>query len=186
MSQKKFKMRCDGMFYSTLLYCIPLFTNIWGLPSMDDTMRRSQAFTKEDCRRLQVIQNKVLRCKTGKYHYRTPTASLLEDAKDMSIHQIGAYHTLVTVARMLKTQRPEYFARRLNLRKPSAAGVFPLRQLNTINVECNLSISRCGFSYRAAKLWNCLPENVRSISSMKAFKLDVKKWIAKNIALKPS
>ena len=116
---------------------------------------RSQAFTKENIRRLQVIQNKVLRSQTGKYHCRTPTVSLLKEAKDLSVHQLGAYHTLVTVARMLRTQQPEYFANWLNLRKQSAAGVFPLRQLNTINVECNLSTSRYGFSYQAAKLWNC-------------------------------
>ena len=168
---------CDGLFYSTLLYCVPLFTNTWGLPSLDDTVRRSQAFTKEDCRRLQVIQNKVLRCKTRKYDYQTSTISLLEEAKDMSVHQLGAYHTLVTLARILITQQPEYFAFKLKLRKPTDAAVFPLRQLNTINVDCSLSVSRCGFSYRAAKLWNCLPENLRSITRIEVFKTEVKKWM---------
>ena len=53
----------NGLFTSKLLYCLPLFSNVWGTFDMDDTNRRYSALTKEDIRRLQVLQNRVLRIK---------------------------------------------------------------------------------------------------------------------------
>ena len=61
MSQSQLKSICSGMFTSKLLYCLPLFTNVWGIHSMDDTERRFTSITKEDMRKLQVLQKKVLR-----------------------------------------------------------------------------------------------------------------------------
>ena len=49
MTKDQFKSVCDGIFTSTLCYCLPLFSNVWGLPSMDDSNRRFVAFSKEDC-----------------------------------------------------------------------------------------------------------------------------------------
>ena len=63
MSRDQFKLASEGIFTSCLLYCLPLYCNVWGLPSMDDAVRRFQAFTKDDCRKLQVLQNKVSRMK---------------------------------------------------------------------------------------------------------------------------
>ena len=57
MTRSQFKETCDGIFTSSLLYCLPLFANVWGLQTMDDTSRRFVAFTKEDCRKMQVLQN---------------------------------------------------------------------------------------------------------------------------------
>ena len=134
MSPSQFKATCDGLFTSSLLYCLPLFMNVWNLYSADDTIRRSTAITKEDCRKLQVLQNKVLRCKIGHLNRHTPTIELLRRANDLSVHQLGAYHSLVTLARILLNGKPAYLFNRLDLRKPSEDIVFPLRQLNTINV----------------------------------------------------
>ena len=38
---------------------------VWGVENMDEVNRRSPAFNKEDNRRLQVLENKVMRMKTG-------------------------------------------------------------------------------------------------------------------------
>ena len=35
MTREQFKQTSDGIFTSCLLYCIPLFSNVWGLPTMD-------------------------------------------------------------------------------------------------------------------------------------------------------
>ena len=47
----------NGLFTSKLLYCLPLFSNVWGTfdMDMDDTNRRYSAFTKEDMKRLQIL-----------------------------------------------------------------------------------------------------------------------------------
>ena len=157
MTRNQFKTTCDGLFTSCLLYCLPLFANVWGIPSMDDTNRRFVAFTKEDCRKLQVLQNKTLRYKTGNYGLNVPTSDLLEATKDLSVHQLAAYHTLVTVFRVVTTGQPEYLAEKLILRRPDQDRIFPSRQVNTIQTNCSLTISRSGFLYRGSKLWNLLP-----------------------------
>ena len=185
MSPGQFKSVCDGLFTSSLLYCLPLYMNVWNLPSMDDTSRRSTTITKEDCRKLQVLQNKVLRCKSGHTDRYTPTSELLRQTNELSVHQMGAYHSLITLARILLNGKPEYFVNRLDLRKPSEENVFPLRQLNTIDINCKLSLSRSGFSYRVAKLWNSLPANIRNISQMSTFKAEAKKWVRSFVSVKP-
>ena len=186
MSGKQFKMMCDGLFTSTLLYCLPLFVNTWGLPSMDDTSRKSPSFTKEDCRRLQVLQNKVMRNITKNRINNTSTKELLGRANYLSINQLGAYHSLLTVARMFTSGKPEYFAKKLTRRYPNSEGIFPARQMNNVNVcSYKLSISRSGFLYRAGKLWNHLPESLRTERKVSSFKTELRKWIKEFIPVKP-
>ena len=185
MDSKQFKMTCDGLFHSTLLYCIPLFVNTWGLPTMDDTMRKSTAFSKEDCRRLQVLQNKVLRSLTGEVRIQKSTESLVNEAKVLSVHQLGAYHTLITTARILQSKKPAYLSTKLTPKKHNQVTIVPARQQNVIDANCKLSVSRCGFVYRAAKLWNCLPLSLRCEMNMEKFKRLLKIWIKEFIRTKP-
>ena len=185
MKSNQFSSVCDGLFTSGLLYCLPLFGNVWDLPTMDDTSRRSKAFSTEDCRRLQVIQNKVLRCKTKNFDYRTPTRELLKQTGDLSVHQLIAYHSLLTLARIFFNRKPDYLVTRFGLKKPNSEHVAPSRQLNSIQVYAKLSISRSGFSYRSAKLWNGLPEHLRKLTCMKKFKIEVKDWVKRFVPVKP-
>ena len=126
MSRKQYKNMCDGLFMSTLLYCLPLFVNTWGLPSMDDTIRKSQSFTKEDCRRLQVLQNRVIRSITNNRLNHTSTVDLLDEANVLSINQLGAYHTLVTVKRMFMSGKPKYFVDKFTRKFPRAESIIPV------------------------------------------------------------
>ena len=185
MTRTQFRSACAGLFTSSMLYCLPLFVNVWGLPTMDDTNRRSVAFAKEDCHKLQVLQNKTLRYKSGIFELNTPTSVLLDATNDLSVHQLGAYQTLVTVFRIVTTGQPRYLSEKLTLRKPTQDGVFPCRKINTINVQCELSIARSGFCYRGAKLWNSLPSGLRQEIRVNIFKKNVRKWVLDNIARKP-
>ena len=184
MSRKQYKNMCDGLFMSTLLYCLPLFVNTWGLPSMDDTIRKSQSFTKEDCRRLQVLQNRVIRSITNNRLNHTSTVDLLDEANVLSINQLGAYHTLVTVKRMFMSGKPKYFVDKFTRKFPSAESIIPVRQTDKINICYNLSISRSGFLYRAGKLWNHLPERLRNQTKIYSFKKELRKWIKDVIPVK--
>ena len=179
MTRDQFSMTSDGIFTSCLLYCLPLFSNVWGLPSMDDSVRRFQTFTKEDCCKLKVLQNKVLRMKTGNYVMNAPTNDLLDATGDLSVHQLGAHHTIVTAHRIIRTGQPKYLADKLMLRTPGP------RHVNTISVNCELTVSRSGFIYRAAKLWNLLPTPIRDIQKPEVFKVNVQKWIRENVPRKP-
>ena len=138
MSREQFRTTSDGIFTSCLLYCLPLFCNIWGLPTMDDSVRRFQTFTKEDCRKLQVLQNKVLKMKINNFE---------KNAQDQ---------------------------------------VFPARREGFITVNCDLTLSRSGFIYRAANLWNLLPRSLREEPKVEEiFKRSVKRWIKGNVPRKP-
>ena len=60
-SRKNLRMLINGLFYSKLTYCLPLFMNTWGLDKYKDKGTRYFSFTKEDIRKLQVLQNQVTR-----------------------------------------------------------------------------------------------------------------------------
>ena len=68
----------NGLFFSKVIYCLQVFGTNWGLENMDEVERRSVSFTKQQCRILQILENKVLRIIT-KRKYDTPIKQLLED-----------------------------------------------------------------------------------------------------------
>ena len=65
------------------------------------------------------------------------------------------------------------------------AAVVPRRQENTLRAESSLTISRGGFFFRGATMFNNLPVSLRTMTSESQFKREVKKWIFKNIDVKP-
>ena len=49
-----------------------------------------------------------------------------------------------------------------------------------------LDISRGGFIYRGAKLFNNLPRTLREEKRTEVFKTELKIWIRRNVSIKPS
>ena len=82
MPRDRFRQIANGLFNSRLLYCLQVFGNIWGLATNDESTRRFSAFTKNDNRKLQVLQNQVLRMMTG-LSPDTPTTRLLHEANSL-------------------------------------------------------------------------------------------------------
>ena len=99
----------------------------------------------------------------------TPTNALLNVTGDLSVHQLGAHHTIVTAHRIIRRGQPKYLANKLVLRTPGP------RHVITISVSCDLTVSRSGFLYHASKLWNLLPSTIREEQRPEAFKVNVKK-----------
>ena len=122
MTFHRFKQVCSGLFYSKLIYCIQVFGTVWDVKSLDESCRKSPPFTKEDNRKLQVLQNKVLRLKTG-LPFDTATNDLLKEAGDLSIQQLTAYTSLVTAQKSLIKQEPVYLAKKVSAKseKPESA-----------------------------------------------------------------
>lgn len=79
----------NGLFTSKLLYCLPLFSNVWGTFDMDDTNRRYSALTKEDMRRLQILQNRVLRIKCQTQHITVKIRISLQGCSAMELAPHG-------------------------------------------------------------------------------------------------
>ena len=184
MPNSKFTLFCNGLFHSKLVYCLQVFANVWNIPTMDEENRRFAAFTRGDNRKLQTLQNKVMRLKTG-LPFRTSTLQLTQATGDLSVQQLTAYSTLVTAQKSMAAQQPQYMARKLKLRTSEDNQAFPNRHENKIRVQSNLTISRSGFFYRSAALFNQLPFDMRSNMDPKMFKPRAKKWVRQNIAVKP-
>ena len=135
MTSSQFAKVCEGLFTSKLTNCLEVFGNVWGLDNMDEENRRTPAFNKEDNRRLQVIENKIMRMKTG-LGRDTPTVDLVKAAGDLSVHQLTAFTTIMTVFRVLTTGKPKYLSDKMKLRRPGGddGAAFPLRHQFTITI----------------------------------------------------
>ena len=180
----KFKMLCQGIFYSKILYCLQVFGNVWGLDGYNELPRRNTSFTREDARKLQVLQNSVCRLLTG-LGFDTPTSELVKACGELSIHQLIAYHTLVTVFKVKLSEKPHYLNSRLPFKKYGSETVQLRRSSNLIMVNQHLNISREGFIYRGGVLWNQLPEDVRCLKVLSKFKMQVRSWVIKHVPVKP-
>ena len=181
MSEDKFKMIMTGLFTSKLLYGITTWGGIWGLSTMDEKTRNMMAVTKEDMRKLQVIQNKAMRLQ--KWMPReTPVNTLLMMTKELSVHQLVAYHTGVHMYKVSTTRLPTYhYARLFEIQEPN----INTRSHTEKRVEFNLSLARTSFFYQSARIWSELPHPIKTAKSLETFKRAMKIWVKTNIKIKP-
>ena len=81
-----FKTVLNGIFNNKLIYGITVYGGVWGLPGiLNDDPVNSTSFTKEDMRKLQVMQNVAIKhflCKPRD----TPVTVLLSESKQLSVH----------------------------------------------------------------------------------------------------
>ena len=73
-----------------------------------------------------------------------------------------------------------FHMKKLKDQSPRPDQPFPARHLNTISVNCDLTLGRGGFLYPAARVWNLLSPELRGETKPEIFKTDVKKWIREN------
>ena len=188
-SKKKLRMLSEGLFYSKLSYCLPLFMNTWGLDNYVEVAQTFSSITKEDCRKMQVLQNQVCRLLLDRkeqirvsYHKQNlSTKDLMETTGNLSVHQLGAHRTLVMVKRVLLSTKPAYIAERLKM-SPSQ----DTRSGSTIvPTPASLNLTRSSFLYRGIKLFNLLPEELRKMDEIISYKTETKQWIKNHIKIKP-
>ena len=184
-SKKKLKVLAQGLFYSKLSYCLPLFMNTWGLDNYRDGETRTTSCTKEDIRKIQVLQNQVARLLVNKRDLQgkvnISTVELLNLSGDLSVHQLGALRTVNLTKKIMMTQKPSYLARRLQT--PLDRGT---RSGDTLTLsKTQLGLAREGFVYRGTKLYNLLPNSMKQETEMKIFKSQAKIWVKENIPVKP-
>ena len=178
MPKSRFNMVCQGLFYSKLLYCLQIVGNVWGTYTADVMIRKFPAFTKADNRRLQTLQNQVLQMKTG-LPPRTATRTLLDASGDLSVQQLTAFATLSTCHKIMQTGKPTALATKLT------QGRTRTRNGTVIRIHAKLTLSHGAFLYRAAVLYNSLPQDAREDTLTSSFKQKIKHWIKDNIPAKP-
>ena len=83
--KERFKSLAHGLFFSKLLYCLPLFGYVWGIEKIQSGPSRNNSFTKSNLRALQILQNKILRLITNS-PYDMPVKEMLKQADILSVN----------------------------------------------------------------------------------------------------
>ena len=181
MTVETFSMVMNGIFNSTLIYCLPVYGNVW---LQGDQRFRYRSFKKDDLRRLQVLQNRALRLLTNLPSH-TSTEVLVKSSGQLSVHQLTAYHSLVSLHKVVVSGKPDYLAKKLVLKRPEEGRIFPHRQEYTLPVTGRLTTTRGGYCHRSARIYNTMPLHIRACMSTTKFKKLAKNWVKENIAIKP-
>ena len=113
---KSRKMIANGIIISRLIYLIPLWSGC----------------EKYLIKSLQVIQNKAARVVT-KCGKRTPVKEMLKQCGWLSVSQLGVYHSLVLLFKILQTKSPRYLYSKL-----SNQVNLPYRMRSTANLRIRL------------------------------------------------
>ena len=94
------------------------------------------------------------------------------------------YHTLVLVYGIELDKKPRYLSGKLNCdinRQTRFATSGGFRRVE----RSQSSLSQAAFQVRAAQLWNDLPTDIRSFSTVVSFKEKLKEWVKRNISINP-
>ena len=155
MNKKTRKSIILGVFNSVLTYCLPLFGGC----------------NQSEVELLQTLQNRAARIALN-CPPRTNRDWMFDQLGWMTVRQLVAYHTLVTVFRVRYHNEPEYLASKL---------CRDSRQGRIMLGNSHLELHRKSFVYRGISLWNRLPRNLREMSGLEKFKLGIKSWIMESI-----
>ena len=187
-SKRNLKTFIDSLFTSTLCFCMPIYMNTWGINTYVEAELKKYSFTKEDCKRLQIIQNQVLRLQLAlprgyfddKGIFKMfSTQYLLGETDSLSVHQYGAFTTIMLGARILSSKTPHYLYSRLCL-TTSRRGKEMLQIKNF-----RLNMTEEGFIQRFRRLWNMIPEELKINCQNISFKESTKRWVQKTIKAIP-
>ena len=135
-------------------------------------VQRFSSYTKEDNRKLQVLQNQVSRLQLD-YHdqersrrrkQNMSTKELLEKTGDLSVHQLGAQSTLIMVKKIITSKKPSYLSDRLITTQPLN------NRSGLATMTTSLNLKKSSFLYRGIKLFNQLPEENRKATEITEFK----------------
>ena len=188
MSSSRLRLVMEGLFSSKMIYGMTVWGRVWGIPgSLDEESRASPTLTKDDLRKLQVLQNKCLRLITNSDR-STPTALLLHKTGSLSFHQRIAQLSLAQVHTVFHDRKPDYHYKRLfGHSEPSndPAGTRAFTQANARRIDFRLSLARSSFFYQSSRLWSALPDATELEKNKASFKKKCKAWVKAMIAIKP-
>ena len=152
----------SGIFTSKLMYGATAWGGVWDIPGvMADNVKKT-SITKQDMRKLQILQNKVMRLESKSDMYSVhPTTILFDKTKSLSVHQMFAMYTLTQTYKVMNTQQPKYHYTRLVT--DSVVGPETRSDRDRL-VEFDLSISRGSYFYQSSRLWAALPSRIKMLT----------------------
>ena len=163
-ADKKTKlMVANGLLISKLIYLLP----VWG------------GCGSGLIRMLQVIQNNAARYITRSVWY-TSTSELMKGCNWLSVSQLAAYHSILTVKKILLVKEPLYFYDKFNSQYPLNTRLAASRGIRMDErFQADLALSQSSFRWRASQLYNRIPLELR----IPQFKVKLKEWVLNNIPL---
>ena len=181
----KFRQAVSAIFTSKLIYCMSVWTEVWDITGHQESSNK-MGISKEDMRKLQILQNKTFQLLT-RADKMTPTTTLTDMARSLSVHQLGAYHIAAQVFKIYRSKKPEYHYARLFNNLQSTKNHVTVRSQNNLQtrVDFNLSTCRGSFFYQGAKMWSALPMSIKNSGNVEQFSRRCKAWIRSNIRVKP-
>ena len=144
-----------GIFNSILVYCLPLYGGC----------------KVADLHSLQVLQNRAAQVVTHSPP-RTHRDTMYSKLKWLTVNQLVAYHTLLTVHKIRQTGEPEYLAQFLKNDN---------RQDRIIIPNTTLTLAKKSFIWRGSETWNSLSLTLRKCTKIGQFKRGAKQWVMDNI-----
>ena len=118
-----------------------------------------------------LFKKKIARLVT-KSDNRRNRIEMYEQLGWLTVAQLTAYHTLLSIHRIRKTNEPEDLALILDNENRNNKIIIPMSRL---------TLYRRSFIYRGISCWNTLPDNIKNIQKSGSFKRAAKKWITENM-----
>ena len=126
---------------------------------------------------LQVTQNRCMRQITG-FSWYTPTGVLLRKCKWMSIRQLIAYHSILTIHKSCISGSPKYIFDKMH-----PASNYETR--HSVKYGANFKgrswRAQSSLCYRGTVLYNRVPLEIIQTEGITTFKRKLKRWIQENI-----
>ena len=166
-SFKSRKMIANGLIMSKIVYLISLWSGT----------------EKYLLKSLQVVQNKAARI-VSRQGRRSPVKLMLRHCGWLSIVQLGVFHSLVTIYKILLTKAPHYLHVKLTVDYNRELRSTANRKIRLgSDSQAGAGLARNSFKYRATSQWNMLPLEIRQAKKVNTFKFMLKKWVSENIPI---
>ena len=167
-------MVAESIFNSKVRYGIALYLT----PVYEPEKVKAKQLSTE-ARKLQTIQNNLLRMIFG---YRNSDMVNMEKLREkigmFSVNQMNIYHVLLEAFNIINYGSADRIQKKWvnkNERNYSNRRSQDVRVPRVDHVKCQ------GFSWHGAKIWNQLPENLKSVKNVNTFKAQIKKYIWETI-----
>ena len=98
----------------------------------------------------------------------------------MTVHQMGVMATLTTLHKMIKSGKPKYIVNKMKMTKSRHSSMTVVRQ-----TSCRLKMTAEGFLEQGAKLWNLVPNSLKTEQNLRLFKKRARQWVNENCPPKP-
>ena len=160
-------MIANGIFCSKILYCLPLFGGA----------------DQYVLRRLQVVQNEAARIVT-KLGRRTPIADLLIQTGWLSISQLVFLHSVLLVAKVKNSGKPEYLAEKIKNDYRYDTRISRQKYIQWgPEFKATKSLTLRSWRWFGTANFNKIPPAIRNTSDKKVFKIKLVQWIRENISI---